>query len=1402
MKQVTIDVEGRFIDNISGEVKDAQSAINKLGKEADTAQKEINDLSKQKVKPTVDADTSKFEQKIRKTDSMLNKLKRFISRGSELNVKDNATSKIKNAMSTAKNWAGKKWEALINVKDSQALAKFKKLDGYAKTFAGKTWTTMVKVKDLATAPLRGIKNMLFSIQSLVMAITAGLAAKQLILNPINVADAYSSAKISFSTLLGESQGQQMMNDLDTFAKATPFNTTNVIDNAQKMLAMGWDAENIISDMEIIGNAAAATGKLDVGLESIVRALSQIKTKGKLSTEELNQLAEAGIAAKAMLAEGLGYGTGDTGIAKMTKDLEDGKIASDKAITALLAGMQKYDGMMDSMANETVEGLGSQIADAFNINVVRRWGQGLQDGAKRGFGSVVDLLDEAEGSLEKFGDTVYEIGKSFSNWAADKFEKSIARILEITDSYDFKNANLGEKISMLWNGVIVDPLKEWWENGGQQKTAETAGDIGAWMGKAITSGLLTLFGVTDVFADSDFGESGGMSVAQSFAKGFKENFDGSAITEAFVDAIKDIWGALPAWAKLLVGGYGAAKVGSIGASLIGGISSLAGGISSAVGGFSIASSALPHLTSSGTGILGLLGKAGVGMGASTTGAALLTGTAGIAGGIAGAASIGKGGFDLYKAYKANKAGDTIERDANVASGLTTLGGVTAGAAAGAAIGSIIPGLGTVVGGLVGAGIGGVAGWFGGDKWATSIREAKYEVEGTAEAIEEAATAEEKMAVLNEAAWENMKRHMGDVKLSASEIERIADQLVWGDDITAFEQFSSAAQTAEASLKTLNTAAENTNRWMWKASLGVKFNEDEIESITSTIEDYIGSAKSFIENKHYEFTAAVSLLVDVESEDGKGIINSGNTYFTGLQEKIEKLGADLSGKVKIALEDGVITLNEQAEITSLQNQIAAITEKMANAETKAELELIKLKFGGGKLDPDSFANLMAQMETTLSERMTANDEAFTVSVSTLQMQLEDGAISQEEYDKQLQTLISGYTTKVDNIKAEILNVELDLIKDSYGMELGKDAAGKLQRALESSLAEGIHPIEWTPEQAREFLGVDSLTDDTALAISKMLGGVADQLELVTVDGKLMLNLGIEGDTVEDTVNELKGEVPESMDETITLNLTAEKNIQNNIDVLAQEFGINNTEAETILFELSGQKTIAGKVSYLAKEFGIEESEAHSILWKLTGSKSILNTVSVGASDFGIKSSYSFSPTINLIPKVGAIGALNANFGNQNGQGSNFRGGIVGGRFALGGRPADGILKGGTKFISVNEEAPEMIIPLSLQRRERATDLWMKTGELLNIPGFARGGIIGRNSEGFQISRYESDGSAAAQTVQVEVGGVKVDIHVDATGTQNISEAIKEQAEEIAETVAGILADAFEEQFENTPVRGGAA
>lgn len=1450
-RKVTIDVEARFIDNVTDEAKAAAKSFDNLEQAAEDAQKDLKNLGKTNAKPKVDADTSRVDKKLSRIDKLLNKLGRSKTE-TKLSAMDKASAIIEKVTSKAKAFAGKTYSALVKLRDSNVLSSLNKMSNGLKSLTNKAWSVAVKIKDTFTAPLTKLKNMLFNVKTLIAGIASAWVASKLVINPINLADQYSGAKIGFSTLLGETAGQQMMDDLDEFAKKSPFDTSGVISNAQKMLAMGWDAEKIVEDMETIGNAAAATGNLNQGLESIVRAMSQIKTKGKLSAEELNQLAEAGIAAKPMLAEALGYGTGDEALAKFSADQEKGLIGADKALDALLVAMQKYDGMMDSMANEKASGLLSQLKDTFEVNILRKWGQGLQDGARRGLGSVVKMVDEAEGALEGFGDMVYDIGERASNWFASKFENAIDRILKITDSFEFENATLGGKIGLLWKGLVSDPLKEWWETEGRDSFIEAGGKFGTWLGESITkgveflsNGLLSLLGVDTSGVGSDAGKIG-----RAFWDNFTDAFDWDSIKSNLAAAISGAWDALPTWAKIALGVYGVGKAAGVVGNVAGGITKLIGTSATAgVGNAIVAGSGLRGLIGgnvvnaagdvigatglvgaigstgnamvAGTGILGKLASAGYALtggpasagayfGAGMSGAAAAgIGAAGIAGGLVGGASLIKGGIDLYKGYTTD---DEVEAKASKTSGWTAIGGVGAGAAAGAAIGSIIPGLGTAVGALVGAGIGGLAGWIGGNKWADNIRATDDAINDVSAATADLETEQEKLEVKAKMVWQNIKDHFGDIKLSMSEVQALTKQIVWGDDTAYFDQFTTAAKTAEASLTTLKSTAENTNRWMWKASLGITFNDDDKEAIVASFDEYITSAINYAENKHHEFSAAVSLLVDPESEAGKNILSSGNAFYAGIQEQLNGLGGELSSKVKIALADGVITLNEHDEIINLQKQIAEITEKLSNAETEAELELVKVKFGSGNLDEDSFDSFMEQMGTTLSERVAANDDAFKATVSSLKIQLSERAIRQEEYDKQLQTLVDGYTGKVDDIKARIMNVELEIIGEAYA----KDGvtAEKLQNALEKSLKEGIDPINWTTEDARRFLGISNLSESSAGALGKYLSEVASQLELVEVDGELLLKLGVKTEGVEPANVEeaVASRIPESMDEEISVQLTAAPQYMNNVAVLMEDFGIPEYKAETILWKLSGAKGIEKKLEILCTDFGINKTEAETVLWKLSGQKQILKPLSLTALDFGIRSSYSSYPTVNVTPQLGTVSSITLPTSRLTSvTRKEFRGGIVGGdsamdAFARGGLtdPVDGIVGGSTRFIRVNEESPEMIIPLSEQRRDRALKLWNKTGEMLGVPGFARGGSTdGDQDEGIRFSTYRGGESAGGRAIQINMGGIKLEINVSGgSDKESIVEAIKAQAGELADYIVGQIADALETEFENTPVRGGIA
>lgn len=953
----------------------------------------------------------------------------------------------------------------------KASSSISSLNSKLKSFAGKTWRTSVKIVDYATRPLRAIKNSLFSIKGLVMAIGAGWAANKLISNPLSLADAYSSAKIGFSTLLGDAEGQNMMNKLDEFAKATPFKTSGVISNAQKMMAMGWNPEDIIKDMETIGDAAAATGKMDQGLESIVRALSQIKTKGKLSTEELNQLSEAGIAAKAMLAEQLGYGTGDKGIAAMTADLEDGLIGSEVAIQALLQGMKQYEGTMKKTANETVEGLKSQIEDTFEINVFRRWGQGLQDGAKRGFGSILELLDKSEGSLEKFGDTVYEIGKELSNWAADKLEGTIDKILEVTDSRKFKEASLGGKIKILWDDVIAKPFGKWWDSTGKPYMVEKLNTIGEAIGSGLSKSLLALLGI-DINTDND-----AVTLGSSFASGFAKGFEGKKVWDALVKAagraFKAGFSALfnsGAIGKIIAGGIalkvtggilsGISKVshfwyGSGGTSGFGtsGLGYTGGGLKGFLGGASTASGVLE-----GSGLIGKLAS----LGAKATGhGGLLGGTpytaggltvaglgtaAGIVGGVAG---LGNSVVDLTKAVTAQTSNDKKLYGTRSATKAGLVG-------IGAGIGTIIaPGIGTAIG----AGLGGLATFLAGDKLADAISGVS---KSTAQLNEEA----------EELASQRLADKFDGITLSAEQLSKKVTQIFGERTIARVNGFTNALSQLDNAKYSANNYIDDLafthERIMDKEDLSTT----DIDNYKNSLEGYAQSVKDLITTNKTASNKAYALLFGDDAKGAQKATKSMNSMYTKLEKELAKKSENLNKVISDAFSDGKITIDEEKKINEIVSQIENIQRQIderlkakEEAKSEATYDLIEEKFKNNDFDLKSFQKVLSELDAQRAIDDKAYDDARIEATADVKMQLKLGEINEKEANKKLAEIEAKWREgKTITLKRNI-EFSFDIIDDKYGNEI--DTFAKSDKTFSTGQLSSLKDSTYTRKRNVEYL-----------------------------------------------------------------------------------------------------------------------------------------------------------------------------------------------------------------------------------------------------------------------------------------------------------------------------------------------
>ena len=189
------------------------------------------------------------------------------------------------------------------------------------------------------------------------AIVGGL--KNAVVGSFELAAALETTKVGFTTMLGSGEkAQGMLDELRDFADKTPFEFQDIQAAAKRLMAMGTAAEDVIPTLTAVGDAAAGLGGGKATIDSITLALGQMGAKGKISTQELNQLTERGIPALRYLADAAGVST-----AEMAKLVEKGLVPADKGVQVLLQSMKQDFGGLMALQAETASGKLSTMKDS-------------------------------------------------------------------------------------------------------------------------------------------------------------------------------------------------------------------------------------------------------------------------------------------------------------------------------------------------------------------------------------------------------------------------------------------------------------------------------------------------------------------------------------------------------------------------------------------------------------------------------------------------------------------------------------------------------------------------------------------------------------------------------------------------------------------------------------------------------------------------------------------------------------------------------------------------------------------------------------------------------------------------------------------------------------------------------
>lgn len=227
----------------------------------------------------------------------------------------------------------------------------------------------------------------------------GVALGALGLASVKAAGQMEQTRIAFTTLLKDGEkAKSFLSELEKFAASTPFELPGVLDASKRLLAFGFSAEQVIPILTAVGDSAAALGIGEEGIQRLTLAIGQMQAKGKVSAEEMLQLAEAGVPAWEMLANKIG-----TDIPTAMDKASKGQISAAEGIQAVISGMNsKFGGMMEQQA-QTVNGIMSNIQDSVTQSMVV-----IGDKIIEAF-DIKSKLKGAQDALGEFTEKVKSIG---------------------------------------------------------------------------------------------------------------------------------------------------------------------------------------------------------------------------------------------------------------------------------------------------------------------------------------------------------------------------------------------------------------------------------------------------------------------------------------------------------------------------------------------------------------------------------------------------------------------------------------------------------------------------------------------------------------------------------------------------------------------------------------------------------------------------------------------------------------------------------------------------------------------------------------------------------------------------------------------------------------------------------
>ena len=311
------------------------------------------------------------------------------------------------------------------------------------TVSRKLGGAFTNVGKLAGGALSTISRHIFSLKGAIIGLGLGYLAK----TALDTASGFEKMQLSLETIT-KGRGEEWFRKLNEWALKMPVNTEKAIQSFIMMRAMGLDPT--IKQMTALVDTMGALGGNSDMIEGLARALGQMHTKGKVSAEELMQLAERGVPVFEILKEKFG-------------EVDTASLDAGKAIEAIFEGLEeRFGGQAEKMLS-TWAGMTESLKSYWKEFVRLVMESEVMDWIKKEVGSIIKTIDQMykDGTLKKWAEETgkaikegFEVGietvKTFWGWIKTAYEgiKTIQGTLaETWSKIEKTRADIQKKINV-------------------------------------------------------------------------------------------------------------------------------------------------------------------------------------------------------------------------------------------------------------------------------------------------------------------------------------------------------------------------------------------------------------------------------------------------------------------------------------------------------------------------------------------------------------------------------------------------------------------------------------------------------------------------------------------------------------------------------------------------------------------------------------------------------------------------------------------------------------------------------------------------------------------------------------------------------------------------------------------